>query len=565
MIIRALILVALALLGGAVHAAEEDNPPIAINLSGVNDYAPQQPFIDVFKSARSWIGHKPGQWGGATHEDLEAAGYLDDNGWPLEIPPELSSIGTVILTDLPEEAVSLAGRYRLTFEGDGIVEVGGRARNVRYGRNEVWFDFAPGPGPVEIRIQRTDRKRTGDHVRNIRVVKQENIRAYEAGAVFNPLFLDRLQGFEVLRFMDWMRTNNSTQSRWQDRPKPEDYTYSRKGVPVEIMVELANRTGADAWFCMPHLADDDYVRRFASLVRDRLWHEQRAYVELSNEVWNWQFDQARWARQGGIDRWGNDKAWMQYYGLRASRIADIWHEVFGAAAEARLVRVVATQTGWLGLEQDILKAPLWMAEPGATGREPPHAHFDAYAVTGYFGHNLGREDRVDILRAWLEESRRAAEAAADEQGLAGAARDDFVEAHRFDVAFALAAAEARDGLASEDPEGTLSDLLTQIFPYHAQVAARHGLDLVMYEGGTHVVGLGPVVEDKELTEFFIRFNYSAEMGELYRELIAGWYAAGGALFNVFADVAKPGKWGSWGALRYLSDENPRWAAISAFR
>ncbi|WP_380218687.1 hypothetical protein [Jhaorihella thermophila] len=87
----------------------------------------------------------------------------------------------------------------------------------------------------------------------------------------------------------------------------------------------------------------------------------------------------------------------------------------------------------------------------------------------------------------------------------------------------------------------------------------------MYEGGTHVVGLGAVVEDKELTEFFIGLNYSAEMGELYRELIAGWYAAGGVLFNVFADVAKPGKWGSWGALRYLSDENPRWAAISAFR
>ncbi|MFC3117452.1 hypothetical protein ACFOHS_00660 [Jhaorihella thermophila] len=120
-----MLLLLFALLGGAVHAADGDNPPMAINLSGVNDYATQQPFIDVFKSARSWIGHKPGQWGGATHEDLEAAGYLDENGWPLEIPPELSSIGTVILTDLPKEAVSLAGRYRLTFDGDGIVEVGG--------------------------------------------------------------------------------------------------------------------------------------------------------------------------------------------------------------------------------------------------------------------------------------------------------------------------------------------------------------------------------------------------------------------------------------------------------
>ncbi|MGD9865226.1 MAG: hypothetical protein AB7S99_18640, partial [Pseudodonghicola sp.] len=314
--------------------------PMAIGLTGVNDWTVEQPFIDVMKTARTWIGHKPGQWGGAGHDDLVQAGYLDESGWPLEVPPELSSIGTLVLTDLPEAARALAGRYVLRFEGDGIVEIGGRGRNVRYGANEVRFDFEPGPGPVDIRIQRTDRSKTGDHVRNITIVKEENLRVFAAGAVFNPDFLRVLEGFKALRFMDWMVTNDSTQVGWNDRPRPGDYSYALRGVPAEVMLDLANLLGVDAWFNMPHLADDDYVRRFATLVHDTLWHDLTAYVEFSNEVWNWQFQQAHWANEMSQKRWDTDNAWVQYYALRASEVAQIWAEVYGAADRARLVNVI---------------------------------------------------------------------------------------------------------------------------------------------------------------------------------------------------------------------------------
>ncbi len=538
--------------------------PLAIGLAGVNDWSVQQPFIDVMKTARPWIGHRPGRWGGASHDDLEQAGYLDENGWPLAIPPELSSIGTVVLTDLPEEAVSSAGRYRLAFRGDGIVEVGGRARRVRYGKGEVRFDFTPGRGPVDIRIQRTDRRGTGDHVRDITIVREDQIPAFEAGAVFNPAWLDRLQGFAVLRFMDWMRTNDSPQSAWADRPRPGDYTYARRGVPAEVMIELANRTGADPWFNMPHLADDDYVRRFAAMVRDRLWREQKAYVEFSNEVWNWQFEQARWAGRQAEARWGSRDGWVQAYAVRAAEIAQIWSAAFPGAERARLVNVISTQTGWVGLERDILDAPLWMAEDGTGRRQPPHVHFDAYAVTGYFGYGLGREENAPMVREWIAESARLAEAEADRRGLSGAARDAWLDRHRLDAAFAQAAAEIRDGQSSGETKNSMRDLLGRILPLHADVAKTYGLDLIMYEGGSHVAGIGPVVDDDELTAFFTRFNYTPEMGALYTEMIEGWHALGGRLFNAYADVYKPNKWGSWGTLRHLDDENPRWDALVAF-
>ncbi len=550
-------------------AVAPDNPtpaspvPLAIGLSGVTDWSAQSPFIDVMKTARPWIGHLPRQWGGVTHEDLETAGYLDDHGWPLEKPPELGSIGTMLLTDLPEEAVSLAGRYRVTFDGNGIIEVRGRARNVRYGKNQVEFDFSPGPGSVDMRIQRTDRARKGDYVRNITVVKLDHITAFEAGAVFNPDWLDRLMGFQTVRFMDWMLTNHSTQSAWENRPKPDDYTYARKGVPVEVMVELANRIGVDAWFNMPHLADDEYVRRFADTVKQTLWSDLKAYVEFSNEVWNWQFQQAVWADTMALERWGKKNAWLQYYTMRASEIADIWTEVFADEADDRLVRVITTQTGWLGLEVDMLAAPLWMAEnPEMIA---PHEHFDAYAVTGYFGGGLGLEDRWPMISQWIEDSRLQALTIANDRGLTGEARTAFLEDHQYDTAIAQAAAEVRDGIVSDDPEGSLSDLVERVFPYHAEVAQQHGLDMIMYEGGTHVVGIGPMVDNAELTAFLHRLNYSAEMGALYVDLIKGWQAAGGTLFNAYVDVYTPTKWGSWGTLRYLSDDNPRWDALESFK
>ena len=85
---------------------------------------------------------------------------------------------------------------------------------------------------------------------------------------------------------------------------------------------------------------------------------------------------------------------------------------------------------------------------------------------------------------------------------------------------------------------------------------------MMYEGGSHVVGIGAQSEDEELTAFFTHLNYSPEMGALYAELLAGWQLQSDAPFNAFVDVNSASKWGSFGALRHLGDDNPRWQALA---
>lgn len=543
-------------------SSELSNPSVGFGLNGITDFSAEQPFIDIMKTGRPWIGHLRGQWGGWDHDDLASGGYLDEHGWPKTVPPELTAIETMVLTQLPADAVSISGRYRLTYEGTGTIEVNSMSKRWHGKRGEIWFEARPGDTMVGVIISRTDPEASGDYIRNIAIVKEENVAAFDAGAVFNPLWLEHMHDARLVRFMDWMGTNNSTQSEWAGRPLPTDYTYALRGSPVEVMIDLANTIGADPWFTMPHLATDQYMRCFAELVHTGLRQDLKAHVEFSNEVWNWTFGQARWAEDGGQARWGQGEKWMQYYAVRSIDMARIWDDVFSAAADDRLVKVISTQTGWLGLEADVLNPPMWIAENPAENKDVAQ-YFDAYAVTGYFGHSLG-ESKAPALREWIAQSLQAATEASVSAGLSAEDQTAYIAEHRFDEALETAARELKDGSVTGDPSGTLGEFLDNTLPYQANVAKTHGLDLIMYEGGTHVVGLGPVVEDSELVEFFAALNYSQQMADLYRDLLVGWKDAGGTVFNVFVDVATPSKWGSWGALRHLDDSNPRWDAIMDF-
>lgn len=506
-----------AALNSAVSQTRTGQPALAMGLDGIHDWSTQYPFLNVMKSARPWLGHVNGQFGGFEASQLEDEGYLDEHGWPMELPEGVDKLESYLLTDLPREAQYFTGQYRLTYEGSGTLRVGGRARNARYGDHEVTFTFEPGEGPVAVSILRTD---PADHIRNIAIVHQDHADLYDMGVTFNPRWVALIRDLRVVRFMDWMITNGSFVSEWRNRPVPQDYTWGRRGVPVEVMVDLANQIGADPWFTMPHAADDAYVEAFATYVHQHLGPRRVAYVEYSNEMWNFLFEQSRWAIEQAEARWGQDgDAWMQWTGMRAAQVMDTWTRVFGGSD--RLVRVAGVHTGWPGLEDALLDAPLVQAE----GLPRPADSFDAYAVTGYFGIDGDDTEIPGRILRW------------DRQGVLEAKLTEYLR------------------------DGPLKHLLTEVFPHHAKSAERYGLRLIMYEGGTHIVGLNEWVDNEDLTRIFTAYNYGPQMGELYAELLAGWQAAGGVLFNGFVDVAKPSKWGSWGARRHLGDDSVRWRAL----
>ena len=221
-----------------------------------------------------------------------------------------SNLEVLILIFLTGQHVR-EGTYVLSYEGEGTITYNSGVKDEAAssaGRDVL--NISNSQPDLRLTVTSTN---PNNNIRNIRLVPEqyENQvnQAYandDLGKLFNPDFVDKIRDFEVLRFMDWMGTNNSTKSQWSDRQHPDMYTFTPQedlfdggGMPVEYMVALGNETNTDVWFTMPHLATDDYITRFAEYVRDNLDPNLNVYVEYSNEVWNGQFDQAQYARQQG--------------------------------------------------------------------------------------------------------------------------------------------------------------------------------------------------------------------------------------------------------------------------
>lgn len=533
-------------------------PWLGMNMTELRDHQPQRPFIDVMKTARSWYGHLPGQWGGWETADLIAAGALGPNGWPRYVPSEITGISTLVLVSLAEDTGGVAGNYRLTYEGNGRLELGGRVGGVRRrGLNELWFSFTPGEGGVEVTIRQTDPE---NPIRNIEIVHQDHIAAHARGELINPDWRARMDGVALLRFMAWMNTNYATWSDWQERPVPGDYTWTPQGVPLEILIRVANDMKADPWFNVPHLADDAYIESMAEMIRDTLDPELTAWIEFSNETWNWSFPQANAAADAAEARWGNRDVWQEWNAMRATQMVQIFDRVF-TGQEDRLKRVLATQTGWLGLEEQ-LEARHWQAE--SPDNPAPYTLFDAYAVTGYFSGLLGMPEKAPLLRAWLADARDMARATGEAKGLQGTALQDHIRDQSHASLHDKLTEEILDGRHSGDARDTVKSFMDIYLPYHLEIAQRWGLELVAYEGGTHLVGVGELMDDPELTELYVFMNYSNGMGQLYTEMLRGWYEGGGGQFVHYSDIRRANRWGSFGVLRHVKDDNPRWNALAGF-
>src|SRR5262249_21295848 len=118
---------------------------------------------------------------------------------------------------------------------------------------------------------------------------------------FSDAFLRAITPFSTLRFMDYLATNNSIIQQWAERATPEDFSYARgRGGAWEDLILLANLTGKDIWINIPVLANDDYIVKLATLLKEKLNSRIHIYVENSNEVWNPDFAQGKTNRDLAI-------------------------------------------------------------------------------------------------------------------------------------------------------------------------------------------------------------------------------------------------------------------------
>lgn len=539
---------AISLMVGGEQAAQEP-PRVGTNLDGLAYWSTATPFLDLMKSSSGWLAQGPGQWD--TKEKLD----LDEHGWVRSLPTSGSAryraAGLIVLRDAASAAPPRA-RYVILYDGEGTIGgmegQGTRTLSADRRSGRVLVQAADN-GALHLTVTATDPKKTGNYIRNIRIVREDRMPLFERGETFNPDFLRIVAPFSTFRFMDWMSTNRLYRSdgtplewrsnrgfdvaspahlSWADRPMMTDALWNR-GVPVEAMVELANRTGAEPWFNMPVNASDDYVRGFATSVLSRLDRGRTVHVELSNEVWNWSFVQAKYAEARAKEAFGAQGHWMEWYGKRSAEVGAIWNRAFdepatGGGGPNRVRIVYGTQLVYKGLEKPGLETRNWKGRNGNPLRAADY--FDEYAVTGYYGAGMSDDESILRVSGWWNDA---------DGGFSTAIR-----------------AIATETEAKSRP----------LYRYHAGRAKEHGLDLVTYESGFGERTPNIQAHNQKYTDFLIDLQRRPEIHAIEMANYNAFRAAGGKLYMNFGIIGKPSRYGSWSALEAIDQANsPRYQAL----
>lgn len=543
-----------------VQAATPANAmsPLGINLLQMSYYNAEQPFLNVFKTTgvsqmtpRGWSTQSDSTWDTGEQAYLQ----LDADGYPKSLiasssdphsPQLFNSVGVLLLRDLPKADAGTGlpyrpGRYVVLYDGQGTLSYDGDARLVSASPRRDVIDVTPSRGGIHLRITTTDPNHTGNYIRNIRVVKAEEEPLLKAGQIFRPGFLKLLQRFRVVRGMQWLNVNEEAGGGltiWSSRPLPTDAGWgSKRGVPVEVLLQLCNAVGADCWLNVPHQASDEYISRMATLANSMLGAAQNVYIEFSNEVWNPTYGQYDYAIKQGKANWPTagvtpDDYNRNWYGMRTAQMCDLWKSMWGADA-ARVICVLGAQGVSPDTATESLICPLWVGP----GKGPCFKHnINAVAISPYFG--------FSVPAAWTSQP---------DGGLAS-----------------LFASMTTQNDPSIPAGGWLVAVSRSVAAFHDALAA-YKLPLIGYEGGQSFVGFPKYDADSAVVKLYIAANRDPRMAAVYTAALKNWRENGGQIWALFGDIDAPSKYGEWGALESfldtvdpLSRAPPKWQAIQNF-
>lgn len=490
-------------------------PLIGVNVNELHYEDASFPFIDLFRQSAPFKDNV------LEMPEADKVEY-DPQGWPLRLNG--AKIATKFIGKMPPEAL-VEGDYVVLYDGTGVLSYGHGVEAISQSPNRDLIRLNQGEdGEINasLVIESIDE---ADPLRNIRILPpggicQDNpyqrvfaqadcasgasylpFELYYSSIRFTPEYLNYLKDFSTIRFMAMSGITRNPESHWSERPNLQEATwgggYGARGAPLEIQVDLANRMQADAWFNLPHAADDDYIRNFATYVRDHLHPQARVYVEYTNEVWNTSFSHSEYTQKKGIEAGfsiNSVEAGYQYYIKRAGEVFAIWEQVFGG--RERFTRVIGS---W-DTRPDISKK--FLGEYGGAQMA------DAMAIAPYFGGNT----------------------------------KGYRESTTVDQIFDLTTAK--------DSFRSLPQVLDHV-QEQAEIAHSYGLKLIAYEGGQGLVDWVTREPTQHPNPLFFAANRDPRMGDLYAQMLTGWKEAGGELFMAFSSPRTCQWFGCWGLKEHI--------------
>lgn len=526
------------------------NSPLGINLREIVDYSDEDPFLDYIKTSRVWFGQTDTEFDTQESDQID----LDENGWvrsllPLTPSARFTRVATIMMVS-GEVHNNYAGEYVVLYEGKGQLGYGG-ASILESAPGRDLISVTDPAGYLQVQILKTDPQ---DYLRNIHVVKKQYEQEFADGAIFNPVWLEKLQPFRTIRFMDWMRTNGSQQSDFSLRTQPQTARYTTElGAPLEVMIALSNQLHAEPWFNMPAPANDDFIRLFAQTVRASLDPSLRVYVEYSNEVWNTGapfHPQGSYIDQQAAAEFGDGAlqdfftARLNWHGKRTAEMCRIWKSVF-SGEENRVICVLGAQAANTYTAEQALDCPLWVADkdnPNQDQRRCQEYGIYAVAIAPYFGSYIGDFTWQEQTQTWNIDQ------LFEEIINGGLIQDpvpgDFNDPH---------------------PQGALVEARSFMREYHDH-AVQYGYHLLAYEGGQHLAGIGSAQNNQNLTALFSEANRDARMNEIYLQYLKDWQMeAFGETFVLYYFAGRYSQFGNWGLMEYIEQENsPKYRAVTEF-
>lgn len=497
-------LCSLATLNHAQAQFKNDGAQLGANIYEIVDWSSTLMFTDLMHEAREWIPQT-----NSIFDTGETLNLRPSDGYPASL---LSGHWASTGLKTGSGGFYPAGNYTLLYDGEG--NVGVRHDAITYHTEPGLIRFRvdnPSGSGILLTIYETN---PANPVRNIRVVLPGFEDSYET-QYFHPKFIESLQPFSVLRFMDTQHTNWSAVETWDHRTKYENYTQQGPyGASIEMMIDLANEVGADPWFCIPHRANDQFIQNFAAMVRDRLNPDLKVYIELSNEIWNSFFGQAQYFEGIGKSRYPEVtpfEARLRAQSDRSVEMFDIFEQVFGGTE--RVVRVIGSFHVGTWASQTLLA---W---------NNTYQKTDAIATAPYFGHALGNPNAGHNT---------------PNQSL------DYV----FSFLATDMAAQRNQSLSQK------------------AIADSFGVRLITYEGGQHLAAGGEWQENSAVTQLFTTANRDPRMRQLYRDYHRGWYEDIGDLFVSYS-LTGPlyNKYGSWAMIEKYTrpfSEAPKYMGLLDF-
>lgn len=316
------------------------------------------------------------------------------------------------------------------------------------------------------------------------------------------------------------------------------------------MVALANKLRVRPWFTMPTQANDDYIRRFAIMVRDTLARDLPIYVEYSNEVWNTggpfhpqnsYIDQQALREFGSavVSTHGFYTARLNWHGKRTAEMCRIWKQVFSSQS-TRVICTLGAQAANTFTAEEALDCPLWRADANNPNpsRRCQSFGIDAVAIAPYFGSYIGDESWDDQVQTW------SVNTLFDEITNGGHITDPV------------------PGDFNDPPAaGAMREALGWMQEYKRS-ATTLKYRLLAYEGGQHLAGIGTAMNNTRVTNLFTTANRDGRMTALYDQYIAHWKANSTEVMVLFNLAGRYSQYGNWGLLEYIEQPvSPKYRAL----